>query len=59
MRTVAMDDPAALPATRWLSDKELQGEGLSSSVCKVAKLAAAASLSSRKGIKRFFAAIAK
>ncbi len=54
----AVDKEAGTPATRWVSAKQLQGEGLSSSVCKVAKLAAKSSTQGKQGIKRFFAAVA-
>lgn len=42
------------PQMRWVMDKELEGEGLSSSVCKVVKLAAVHVGKEKKGIKRFF-----
>jgi hypothetical protein len=58
LRTAAVEG-AELPAMRWVSEKQLEGEGLSSSVCKVAKLAMAAPAGSRTGIKRFFAAVSK
>lgn len=45
------------PQMRWVTDKQLEGEGLSSSVCKVAKLAAAHVGKQKKGIKRFFAVV--
>lgn len=47
------------PKTKWISEKQLEGEGLSSSVCKVAKLAAAQVGKEKKGIKRFFAVVAE
>lgn len=53
------DEGADVPATKWISHKQLQGEGLSSSVCKVAKLAAKHSAQGKQGIKRLFAAVAK
>ena len=51
------DKEAGIPGTRWVSAKQLQGEGLSSSVCKVAKLASKSSAPGKQGIKRFFAAV--
>ncbi len=50
-----MQSGTSVPAARWVAAGQLQGEGLSSSVVKVAKLAAAADASAKKGIKRFFA----
>ncbi|BDA41049.1 Adenine DNA glycosylase [Coccomyxa sp. Obi] len=47
------------PQMRWVTDKQLEGEGLSSSVCKVAKLAAAHVGKEKKGIKRFFAVVSE
>ena len=52
------DKEAGVPGTRWVSAKQLQGEGLSSSVCKVAKLASKGDAHGKQGIKRFFAAVA-
>ena len=48
-----------MPATKWITQKQLQGEGLSSSVCKVAKFAAKSNAGGKQGIKRFFAAVVK
>lgn len=53
------EQEAGIPAIRWVSSKQLQGEGLSSSVCKVAKLAAKSNAQGKQSIKRFFAAVAK
>ena len=53
------DKEAGIPGLRWVSSKQLQGEGLSSSVCKVAKLALKSSAPGKQGIKRFFAALAQ
>ncbi len=47
------------PQMRWVMDKQLEGEGLSSSVCKVAKLAAGHIGKEKKGIKRFFAVVSE
>ena len=55
----AAGEEAGLPATKWIAEKQLQGEGLSSSVCKVAKFAAKSNASGKQGIKRFFAAVVK
>ena len=55
----AAGDKAGSPATKWITQKQLQGEGLSSSVCKVAKFAAKSNASGKQGIKRFFAAVVK
>ena len=55
----AAGDGTGLPATKWITQKQLQGEGLSSSVCKVAKFAAKSNASGKQGIKRFFAAVVK
>ena len=51
------DEAAGIPGIRWVSSKHLQGEGLSSSVCKVAKLAGNGSGPGKQGIKRFFVAL--
>lgn len=48
-------DGACQPAMRWVASGQLEGEGLSSSVVKVAKLAAAQDAGAKKGIKRFYA----
>lgn len=53
-----MQSGSGVPAARWVAAGQLQGEGLSSSVVKVAKLAAAADAGAKKGIKRFFAGVA-
>jgi hypothetical protein len=45
------------PQMKWVLDGQLEGEGLSSSVCKVVKLAAAQVGKEKKGIKRFFAVV--
>ena len=55
----AAGDEAGMPATKWVTQKQLQGEGLSSSVCKVAKFAAKSNASGKQGMKRFFAAVVK
>ena len=49
----------AQPQMRWVLAGQLEGEGLSSSVCKVVKLAAAQVGKEKKGIKRFFAVVSE